>query len=205
MKEFSFFFFFFFCMNYLFKSNSQKSSFIHSKSRIDQIRQNYPFIYEIKLFCKTLQFSLKQYSFYPLYPKSVLLYNTVSSSHILVFSYLVCLLIIGEFELLHGRKSCELTKRNKYYCYLIGLNWHAPRRQFIWTRKLEKRAMDSHTLGTQNRMPFYSFQCTTRLYCLSLQTWTQEGKEEIQIWVNFPKPVKNMSFFFLFCTKKEFF
>lgn len=109
-------------------------------------------------------------AFSPFPPKSVLLFNNVSSCNILVFSYLVCLLIIGEFELLNGQKSCGLTKRNKILLLSdrVKLTW--PRRQFIGTPGLVKCVTDSHRLGTQNSTPLISFRCTVRLHCLSLQT-----------------------------------
>lgn len=126
----------------------------------------------------------------------MLLYNIVSSSHIPVFSSLVCLFIIGEFEPLNGWKSCGLTKRNKC-CYLIGLNWHAPRRQFIWVPGLVERAMDfSKGWHTElSSIPFFLVynECT-------IQTWRQERKEERQtkqILVNLTNPVKSMSYFIL--------
>lgn len=124
------------------------------------------------------------------FPQNLCCYTTLYPPVTSLFSpiWSVCWLL-GSSSYCMGERAVKQILLLSY----IGLNWHAPRRQFIWTPGLEKRATDSQSW--YNRMPFHSFWCTMRLNCLSLQSWTQEGKEEIQIWVNFPKPVKNMSYF----------
>ncbi len=131
------------------------------------------------------------------FPQNLCCYTTLYPPVTSLFSpiWSVCWLL-GSSSYCTGERAVSWQRETNIIVIFYRVKLTCPRRQFIWTPGLEKRVMDSQSW--HNRMTFHSFRCTMRLNCLSLKTWTQEGKVEIQIWVNFSKPVKNMSYFSFF-------
>lgn len=149
----------------------------------------------------TLYFILKLYKLFPPFPQNLCCYSTMYPPVTFLFSpiWSVCWLL-GSLSYWMGKRAVGWQRETKYYCYLIGLNWHDPGDSLLehlgWWNVWRILTGLAHRIVRHSFLSGVQWDCTVCLY----KHKNKKGKKKYKT-----KLSKSCYILVLFWYKKAFF